>query len=117
MIYKGIEVKDVNVVVYLKEKDQGNHQLNQKAVGKWCAENGIEAATECPIDDLVYIYLKRDGLFNLKQLQNVYSKAKDYFAEVVVALQLSKFNEDGYNFIELSWQEFENICVDNGAKI
>jgi predicted RNA-binding protein with EMAP domain len=114
MLYKGIEIDEVNLLVYMKTKATDFSKV-QKTVSNWCYKNGIDAGIECPyindetLEALVYIYLSSNDLFDINQLTNAYEKAEKKFKKTVVALHLHGFTEEGWNEIELTLEEFKNL--------
>jgi hypothetical protein len=110
MLYKGIEVEEINLLVTLKSKSNTSFKENQKVVFEWCQKNGIKAAVECPyIDDntleaLVYIYLP------VELLETAYEKAVNEFDKAVVSLHLRNFTKEGHNEVDLTLDEYKELC-------
>jgi hypothetical protein len=115
MLYKGIEIDEVNLLVYMKSESNTNFREVQKTVLNWCVKNGIsKAAVECPyinddtLEALVYIYLPYEDLVDINLLSSAYEKAQKKFSKVVVALHLHGFTEEG-NEVELTLDEFKTL--------
>lgn len=113
MLYKGIEIEEVNLLVYMKTKSIDFREI-QKTVSNWCSKNDIDAGIECPyinddtLEALVYIYLPYEDLVDINLLSVAYEKAEKKFSKTVVALHLHGFIEE-CNEVELTLDEFKKL--------
>ena len=111
MLFRGVEVEEINILVFLKEEASTEWRENERKILRWLKDNNIKAAgVENPADDIVYIYLPFDENTCDKEtiitcLTEVYQKAEGRFKEVKVSLHLSKFVDD-YNEFDFTLQEF-----------
>lgn len=104
MLFRGVEVDEINLLVFLKD-ECANWKDKEYKVLQWLKDNNIKAGVENPIDDLVYIYLPYDEKTSVARLSEIYQKAKNRFKEVKISLHLSKFIE-GCNEYDLTLDEF-----------
>jgi hypothetical protein len=109
MKYQNIDIEEVNIAIFLKDKDTGSFSLNERFVYDWLRKNKIKAQLENPIDDLVLVYPSFKNGLDIDLLTNVYKKAESYFPEVKVNLYLSHFTQQGYNSKDMTLDEFKEL--------
>ena len=111
MLYKKIEVLEINPVVHLKEKATKNWKENEKYVlNKMVKFDFNNFGIENPVNDIVYIYFK-DKVWSIEteELCKIYEKLSKIFDEVKINLYLDDSLEGVGNSIDLTLDEFLNI--------
>ena len=108
MLYKNVEVEEVNVVIYLKEKAVDNWKVNEETVLDWIKKSEIKTniGVENPVEDMVYLYFLDADNLDVELLIQVYKEAEKEFTEVKVNLYLDGCIDEDINSVDLSLNEF-----------
>jgi hypothetical protein len=119
MLYKNVEVTEINPVVYIKDKATESFKANEKYVLNKLVILGFNTfGVENPIDDLVYIYFQnKDWTKETELLSDVYKKLSGVFPEVKVNLHLNEFIEYVGNSVDLSLDEFLSILEQDDKSV
>lgn len=111
MLYKNVNIKEVNPVVYLGEKTTGDWKLNEKYIIKKVGNifKDFSFSYECPIDDLVFLYFydyEFKTTTEIADLKLIYTNLEVLFSNVKINLLLDEYIEGEGNSIDLNLKEF-----------
>lgn len=113
MLYNGIKILEINPVIYLGEKSRdcmSNSLYVKKELDKVSDQFEGEWGIECPIEDLVFIYLPNKENSNVGEIiNNIYDSydiLKDIFDNVKVNFYLDRVIEGLGNSFDMTISEF-----------
>lgn len=126
MKYKGINIKEMNIVVFLGEDFiDKDWRENQDYFGEKIKDLNFKEGFnyECPIEDMVWVYLNYKDDFKpiakestIDLIFNCYNELMKVFKDIKVEFYLNGFLEDEGNSVMLDIKEFVDYLLDEAIE-